>query len=105
MKIYQTTVQQFRINPVTDTADTVVPETMDINDHIILNSSIDAAITDHTEWVNIFGDKDIFFITDLETNTAIDDEDLHCIHIVTTIEHVTDDYITKTIIETITREV
>lgn len=102
MKIYQTTVQQFRLNPVTDT---VVPEIMNITDDIILNSNIDDAITDHAEWVNILGDKDIFYVTELKTDTAIDDKDLHCIHIVTTIEHITDDYITKTIIETITREV
>lgn len=102
MKIYQTTVQQFRLNPVTDT---VVPEMMDINDDIILNSNIDAAITDHKEWVDILGDKDIFYVTNLKTDAAIDDEDPHYIHIVTTIEHVTDDYITKTIIETITRDI
>lgn len=102
MKIYQTTVQQFRLNPVTDT---VVPEMMDINDDIILNNNIDTAITDHKEWVDILGDKDIFYVTNLKTDAAIDDEDPHYIHIVTTIEHVTDDYITKTIIETITRDI
>jgi len=102
MKIYQTTVQQFRLNPTTDT---IVPETMDITDNIILNNNIDNAITDHKEWVNILGDKDIFYVTDLKTDAVIDDEDPHCIHIVTTIEHVTDDYITKTIIETITRDI
>ena len=102
MKIYQTTVQQFRLDPVTDT---IIPELMDITDGIILNSNIDNAITDHKEWVDIIGDNDIFYVTDLKTDAAIDDEDLHYIHIVTTIEHITDDYITKTIIETITREV
>lgn len=102
MKIYQTTVQQFRLNPVTDT---VVPELMDITDDIILNSSIDNAITEHKEWVDLLGDKDIFYVTDLKTDAAIDDEDPRYIHIVTTIEHVTDDYITKTIIETITRDI
>lgn len=102
MIIYQTTVQQFRLFPVTDT---VVPETMDINDHIILNSNIDDAITDHKEWVDLLGDKDIFYVTNLKTDAGIDDEDPHYIHIVTTIEHVTDDYITQTIVETITRDV
>lgn len=102
MKIYQTTVQQFRLSPVTDT---VVPETMDITDDIILNGNIDDAITEHKEWVDLLGDEDIFFITNLKTDAAIDNEDPHCIHIVTTIEHVTDDYITKTIIETITRDI
>lgn len=102
MKIYQTTVQEFSLNPVTDT---VVPEMMDITDNIILNNNIDAAITDHKEWVDILGDKDIFYVTELKTDAAIDDKDPHYIHIVTTIEHVTDDYITKIIIETITRDI
>ena len=35
MKIYQTTVQQFRVNPATDT---VVHETIDITNDIILNN-------------------------------------------------------------------
>lgn len=102
MKIYQITVQRFKLFPATDT---VVTEMMDINDHIILNTNIDDAITDHKEWVNTLGNDDLFYITDLKTDAAIDDEDLHCIHIVTTIEYVTDDHITKTIVETITREV
>ena len=102
MKIYQTTVQQFRLNPITDT---VVPELMHINDDIILNDNIDDAITEHKEWVDRLGDKDIFYVTELKTDAAIDDEDPHCIHIVTTIEHVTDDYIRQIIIETITRDI
>ena len=102
MKIYQTTVQQFRLFPVTDT---VVPETMDITDDIILSSDINDAIDYHKENVSFYGDEDIFYITDLKTDAAIDDEDPHRIHIVTTIEHVNDECITKTIVETITRDI
>ena len=102
MKIYQTTVQQFRLNPVTDT---IIPEMMDITDDIILNSNIDDAITEHKELVDFLGDDEIFYVTDLKTDAAICDEDPHYIHIVSTIEYVNDDYITKTIVETITREV
>ena len=50
---------------------------MHINDDIILNGNIDDAITEHKEWVDLLGDKDIFYVTELKTDAVIDDENAY----------------------------
>lgn len=99
MKIYQTTVRTFYMNPVTNQ---VIADVMDITNDITLNTDMNDALSDHKDIVDVVADEDVFIVTRNDNRVHIENDD---IYLETTVETVNDECITKTIVETITREV
>ena len=99
MKIYQTTFRSFYLYPKTDE---IVANVIDITDDIKLNADMNKAMIEHKKLADIYSDEDLFNVTSNDNKVHIENDDIYLSNI---IEIVTDDYIVKIVIETITREV
>lgn len=99
MKIYQTTVRTFYLNPVTNQ---IISDVVDITNDITLNTNMNDALWDHKNIVDVTADEDVFNVTSNDNKVLIENDDIYLENI---IEVVNDECITKTIVETITREI
>lgn len=99
MKIYQTTVRTFYLFPETNQ---IISDVVDITNDITLNTNMNDALSDHKDIVDVTADEDVFNVTSNDNKVLIENDDIYLENI---IETVNDECITKTIVETITREV
>ena len=99
MKIYQTTIRSFCLNPVTNN---VYADAIDITDDIILHTDMNDALCEHKKRAEFYGNDDIFNVTNNDNKIHIENDDISLSNI---IEIVTDECIIKIVIETITREI